>query len=359
MDFVLSFLILQVIVALVFVLGSRLERRHNIPLALVALLVGLAWGLSPNALSFLPSAEQGVTFGFLVTITSLFVAAMQLRLTHMDSLHKEAGRVVIVALLLSLIALPLFLSNFVNLPLSLGILFVLLASATTPFIPHLSAKSLRRAEYASVFGAVIAVGVLFLLLDGATLFLTDGFLSFIMFLALAAGVGVVIGIIFLRILSSTHLRLLGLVGAMLTYVLAELLNTSGMLSALVYGFFLAQSFERSKWLVLQKLGTVEQLLETGVLILFAARVVLEKELVLLAIVAFLLFALTQFVATYVVRLSSKERLQLAFLPGRAGLIAALGLLFPIAEIPALLFLFITFSQLIHLFVLQTTRVKRW
>ncbi len=359
MDFVLSFLILQIIVALVFVLGSRLERQYNVPLSLLALLVGLAWGLSPKALTFLPNAEQGVTFAFLVVISSLFVAAMQLRLAHMDSLHREAGRVVTLALLLSIIILPVLLTNLVNIPISIGILFVLLASATTPFIPHLSAKALKRAEYASVIGAIVAVGVLFFLLDGVTLLLTDGLPAFIMFIALALGVGVIAGMLFLRVLSLTHLRLIGLVGAMLTYVLAEMLNTSGILAVLAYGFFLAQSFERSKWLVLQKLGTVEQLLETGVLILFAARVVLQKDIVLLAIFAFAVVMLTQFLATYIVKLSSKERLQLAFLPSRAGLVAALGLLFPIAELPALLFLFIAFSQLLHLFVLQTTRVKRW
>lgn len=300
---------------------SWIGRQTKIPDVLLLLLAGIGFG----HLTFkdVPLIDFPPTFLSSLAILALamivFDGTARLRLKELDTFSLKALKLISLFTLFILVAFALISHYLLGTDLWNSLLFASVMVGTGPEVLFALTQKIRAftiLKLESIFNTPLTVILPFLILDlsknisnGAVAEIAEQLIPFIMALVVGIGSGVFVGIILFKIVQKVYAEVYSplavIIAALLSYVLAENLGGSGVLSVTALGVFFGNVYVKEKMTLLDIESVFAKTLH--ILIFMLAGVVIKipltKEFFITSGLLFAVYLAIRFVCVY---LSFKE-----------------------------------------------------
>ncbi len=261
---------------------SLLSQKIKVPDVLFLILLGIFLSIIPY--------KDGALMDFpplFLTATSLLALAMivfnstaKLKFRELDEFSTKALWLALVFLFFSVLILPVIVKLLFGIPLLYGVLFASVVAGTSPEITlslfgSTKIKAIEILKFESLMNTPLTVLIPFLVLDLISNVETTILSKFIdqigpFFAKFVAGIGagVLIGIILFKALkharSKVYSPLSIIIGALLSYVLAENVGGNGVLAVTTLGLFVGNLYKKEK---VEEMLSFETILATSLYIL--------------------------------------------------------------------------------------------
>ncbi|MBD3312977.1 hypothetical protein GF345_00885, partial [Candidatus Woesearchaeota archaeon] len=300
------------------ILTTILSKKIRLPNVLLLVVLGIVMGQIEYGGGYLVSFPDVfiVSVGILALVMIVFDSTSRLKLKEFDKESVPAIELTVVSLILTIIPLTLATYFFYDVPLSIALLFSAIMVGTAPdvvlsLMKDVKNKVLELLEVEAIINTPLIVIIPFLILEFieagistetfATQFLNQ-ILPFIQQLVVGIGSGILVGILIFKVMKKAYSEMLSplalIVAALLTYVLAEVLQGSGVLAVTTLGLFFGSVYVTHKGEMQEFSSFFSYALEILVFVLIGLIIQIDLTLRFLALSLslFLLLVLLRYLA---------------------------------------------------------------
>lgn len=242
----------------------------------------------------------------------VFDSTTRLRIRDLDTFSLKALRLTFIFTSLSLVLFTAASSYLLDIPLWSSLLFASIMIGTSPEAVlnfKGKSKSITMLKLESIFNTPLTVLLPFLILDlmqttSITAEIMEQLTPFIMKFIVGIGAGVFVAIILFKLVQRSYAEVYSplavIVAALLSYVLAENLGGSGVLSVTALGLFFGNVYVKEKPALLGAESVIAKALYILVFVLtgLIIRVPYTKEFFITSGILFLCFTAIRFVSVY-------------------------------------------------------------
>ncbi|MBU0535685.1 MAG: cation:proton antiporter [Nanoarchaeota archaeon] len=205
-----------------------------------------------------------VSIGILALVMIVFDSTSRFKLKEFDQDSMPAIELTGIFLIMSMIFLTLATHYLYDVPILIALLFSALMAGTAPdvvltLLQGMKHKALQFLEVEAIINTPLIVILPFIIIEFAltgissesiTTQFIDQILPFLQQIVAGIGVGILVGIIIFKVMRKQYSTLLSplsiIVAALLTYVMAEALEGSGVLAVTTLGLFFGSVYVKHK-----------------------------------------------------------------------------------------------------------------
>ncbi len=248
------------------IITTIISKKIKIPNVLLLILLGIGIGnidYKGGPLISFPDVFI-LSIGVLALVLIVFDSTSRFKLREFDEESMGAIKLTAVFLIMCLVFLSIFTFILYDVPLLIAVLFAAVMAGTSPSVvlllmPETKNKVIQFLEVESIINTPLIVIIPFLLIEFISTGinkaeLTSKFLEqilpFLQQIVVGIGAGILIGIIIFKFMRKQYSELVSplalIVAALLTYVLAEALEGSGVLAVTTLGLFFGSVYVKQK-----------------------------------------------------------------------------------------------------------------
>jgi len=311
---ILLYLTYIAVILLIGIICTLISRYLKIPSMLILLIVGIII----NRLGYSTLISSNVllaSIAILALVMIVFDSFSRFKFKEFDTLSIRALKLAFIFLILNLIFLSISAFHIFKISsIALVLLFSVLMSSTSPasllaIFKEKKKRLVKMLEIESIINTPLMILIVFMILEiinSATTSIsplfTEQTIQLLQSFFLGIGVGLLIGIVSLKIIrkkySYVKSPLIVIISALLAYVLAENLNGSGVFAIIVIGLIFGSFYLKEKELLHEFSAIFSNSLEILILILIAViiELPLNKGFIVNSLTLFLIFILIRFFA---------------------------------------------------------------
>ncbi len=302
------------VILLIGIICTLISRYLKIPNMLILLIVGII--INKLGYSSLISSNVLLTsIAVLALVMIVFDSFSRFKFKEFDTFSIRALKLTLFFLILNLIFLSISTYHIFKISsIALVILFSALMSSTSPtallsIFKETKKRLVKMLEIESTINTPLMILIVFIILEiinstitSISSLFTEQIIQLLQNFFLGIGVGLLIGIISLKIIrkkySSVKSPLIVIISALLAYVLAENLNGNGVFAIIVIGLIFGSFYLKEKELLHEFSSVFSNSLEILVLILIAIiiELPLNKGFIINSLILFLIFILIRLFA---------------------------------------------------------------
>ncbi|RMD57864.1 hypothetical protein D6825_02685 [Candidatus Woesearchaeota archaeon] len=311
-------LIITTAIAVLLFVGvvcSWIGKKLKIPDILLLILAGLLLGrveLNGEALIKFPEVFLS-SLAILALAMVVFDSTTRLRLRDLDTFSLKAIRLTFIFSALTLLLFSATASLILKIPFTTSLLFASIMIGTSPEAVLAfggKSKALTMLKLESIFNTPLTVILPFLILDlmqteNITTNLIEQLQPLIMKFIVGIGAGVFCAIILFKLVQKAYTEVYSplavIVAALLSYVLAENLGGSGVLSVTSLGLFFGNVYVKEKVALMSAEGVVAKALYILIFMLtgLIIRIPYTKEFLITSSILFLTYISIRFISVWI------------------------------------------------------------
>ena len=304
------------------IITTIISKKIKIPNVLLLMLLGIGLGnitYKGGPLISFPDVFT-LSIGVLALVLIVFDSTSRFKLREFDEESMDAIKLTAVFLIMCLVVLSIFTFLLYDVPILIAILFAAVIAGTAPSVvlllmPETKNRIIQLLEVESIINTPLIVIIPFLIIE----FLNTGMakadissrfleqvLPFLQQIVVGIGAGILIGIIIFKFMRKQYSELISplalIVAALLTYVLAEALDGSGVLAVTTLGLFFGSVYVKQKSQMQEFSSFFSYALEILVFILIGLiiEIPLTLEFFGLSIALFIIYLLIRYFAVSLV-----------------------------------------------------------
>ncbi len=315
----LSILTSIAVILLLGVVFSVIANKLRIPEVLILILIGMGLGVvTYKGEHLIEFPELFLTSVSLLALAMIvFDSSARLRLREFDAFSLKALKLVLLSLILNVLFFSLLTYYLLGVPFYLCILLATILTGTSPDITltllrGVKHRALDVLKLESIFNTPLTVLLPFIVIDFirsvenieiVTKFI-EQLVPFLTTIVAGIGAGIFVGLILFKLIQRKYSQLYSplavIIGALLTYVLAENLGGNGVLAVTTLGVFFGTTSAKEKITLLSVESVVTKALFILVFVLVGLiiKIPLTGEFFIVSGVLFFAYLLLRFIAVH-------------------------------------------------------------